>query len=746
MKKNWFNRLLLSYLPVFFIITLSLLLMTFLTLTEMSKQASVEANNALSHNISKLIDSKLADIDSLMIYEIQNNEKIKQFFSDNPKENRHYADIQASAAIKELLQNNPTIDSIYLYRAPDQTILSPSTLSRLNDFADSQFIGVSLNSRVPYNWTARTMQPGQTGGNDARSVVSLAKNTNLSNLSILIVNIRNETLREWIASMSDNNSTFVRLSDRQGNLIVSTEAGADGSASGKKADRVLSSAVSDQTGWVISSGTFNSGILEFVSSLFYVWMGIASVIVIAGVTWIIYVSRRQYKPVMTLMNMISGARNTSPAQLKTEKVDEFEFIESSIEELLDESNMLQEQHKELSVYHRRHLFLSLMEDSNATANFGKYLEEELSRLGIDQPVSGSLVAIVEIDHFAEFANQYGSDQHLLKYILGASVKELVENKPFTVWTEWISSSKMGVLFLFHQQQCQQEVLDCCEKLRDWVAHNLDFTVTIGVGPHIGQLELTAESFREAINAVGYKSSLGTNRLITPDHVVSKPKGELFKQLQVFRSISQSFRLGDDKWESYYEEMYQTLRNQLYTHDDLASLMQVLIGYLQKEMAELNEELNNYWIQDVQPAMLMALEEETQDEVYRVMYDILKDAFEKLNKLRENKSSHQLMHQVKQFIAENYNNPDLSLTQLSEEFGLNAKYLSRLFRDAFGMKFVEYVSEVRMEKAEQLLLETEETIQEIGRLVGYDQSLTFIRVFKKHTGETPGQFRKKNSAT
>ncbi|BBI31208.1 helix-turn-helix domain-containing protein [Cohnella abietis] len=745
MKTNWFNRLLLSYLPVFFIISLSLLLMTFLTLSEMSKKASVKANNAVSHNISKMIDSKLADIDSLFLYEIQNNEKIKQFFSDNPKDNRHYTDIQASSALKELLQNNPTIESIYLYRTPDRTILTRSTLTDLNDFADSQFIGLSLNSRVPYRWTARTLVPQNTDGGNARRVISLAKNTNLSNLSILIVNVRIESLLGWITSMTDNNSTFVHLSDEEGNLIVSTEATANGKTSNMGAGTVLSSSVSEQTGWIISSGTLNSGILEFVSSLFYVWMAIAAVIVIAGLTWIIYVSRRQYKPVMTLMNMISGARKASPTQLKTEKVDEFKFIESSIEELLDESNMLQEQHKELSVYHRRHLFLSLMEGTNSTANFGKYLEEELSRHGIHQPVSGSLVAIVEIDHYTEFAIQYRSDQHLLKYILGASMKELVENKPFTVWTEWISNSKMGILFLFHHQESEQEVLESCEKLRDWIALNLDFTVTIGIGHLIQQLELTAESFREAVSAVGYKSSLGMNRIITPKHMVSKPKGELFKQLQVFRSISQSFRLGDEKWEDYYEEMYQTLQDQLYTHDDLASLMQVLIGYLQKEMAELTEELNKVWIEDVQPSLLMALEQETQEEVYQAIHDILKDAYDRLNKLRENKSSHQLMHQVKMYIADNYCNPDLSLTHLSDEFQLNAKYLSRLFREAFGMKFVEYVSEVRMEKSIQMLLETEDTIQDIGRAVGYDQSLTFIRVFKKHAGETPGQYRKKYSS-
>ncbi|MFC5404291.1 helix-turn-helix domain-containing protein [Cohnella soli] len=743
MKTNWFNRLLLSYLPVFFIISLSLLMMTYLTLGEMSKKASVKANQALSHNIAKLIDNKLQGIDSLLLYEILNNDKIIQFFVDNPRESRNYADISAAGALKELIQNNPAIDSIYLYRTPDATVLTPSTLTKLNPFADKKYIGLTLNSRGPYQWTARSIPSAGAGQADKR-VISLAKNANLKNLSFLIVNVRIESVSEWIASMADKQTTFVHLADGNGNPILSTEEEKADQAHAPGPGKVLSSAVSEQTGWVVSSGNRDGGILEFVSSLFYLWIAIAAAIVIAGFAWIIYVSRRQYKPVQTLINLISGARKPSPQAAKAEGADEFKLIEATIEELLDETSALQEQHKELSVYHRRHLFLSLMEDTSSTANFGHYLEEELARLGISKPVTGSIVAIVEIDHYAEFVAQYGSDQHLLKYILGASVKELVENKPFTVWTEWISHSKMGVLFLFHHNEGDPEVLDCCEKLRDWVASNLDFTITVGIGRLIRELELTAESFREAVNAVGYKSSLGTNRLITRDHILEKPKGEMFTQLQYFRYISQSFRTGDDKWESYYQEMFHTLSNRLYTRDDLASLMQVLIGYLQKEMAESTEEWNDIWNRDVHSALLSALEEETREEVHEAFHRILHDAFARFNKLRESKSSHQLMHQVKKYIEDHFGNPDLSLTHLSDEFGLNPKYLSRLFREAFGMKFIDYVSNVRMEKSAHLLIDTDETIQDIGRSVGYDQSLTFIRVFKKHTGETPGQYRKKNS--
>lgn len=739
---KWFNRLMLAYLPVFIIISLSLLLMTYLTLSEMSKKATIKSNEALSHNIIKLIDNKLESIEFLLQYEILNNDRIRQFFEDSSSKQKQYTDIQAAVSLKELVHNNPIIDSIYLYRTPDQTVLTQSKITQLSQFEDREYIGLTSNSRNPYEWTTRAIAQSGNGQSDKR-VISLAKNTNLKNFSFLIVNIRVEMLQEWIMSMADKQTTFVHLTDSNGNLIVSTDNYSSDHDEVSRSGIFQSSVASEYTGWIISSGNRNGGILEFISSLFYVWMALATLIIIAGFYWIIYVSRRQYKPIQSLINRISGAHHPSFPLIKGGKMDEFKLIETTFDDLLDESNALQEQHKELSVYHKRHLFLTLMENTNTNSNFSHYVQEEIVRLGISESVEGALVAIVEIDHYAEFAEQYRNDQHLLKYILGASIKELTENKPYTVWTEWISNFKMGILFLFHQSQQETDVIECCEKLRTWVANNLDFTITIGVGEETSDIAKTSGSFRSALNAVGYKTSLGINRLITSEHVGTKPKGELFKQLQFFRNISQSYRIGEEKWEEYYREMFQSLQDQLYTREDLTSLMHVLLGYLQKEITELSVEINELWNRDVHPLLIAALEEETQEKVCEAFYDVLKNAFEHMSLLRESKTTYQLTHQIKQYIEEHYSNPDFSLTELSHAFGLTSKYLSKLFREAFGLKFIEFVSNTRMEKAMQLLIHTDETIQDIGRAVGYDQSLTFIRVFKKHTGDTPGQYRKKN---
>ncbi|MNI14765.1 HTH-type transcriptional regulator YesS [compost metagenome] len=79
--------------------------------------------------------------------------------------------------------------------------------------------------------------------------------------------------------------------------------------------------------------------------------------------------------------------------------------------------------------------------------------------------------------------------------------------------------------------------------------------------------------------------------------------------------------------------------------------------------------------------------------------------------------------------------------LSERFKLTPNYLSRLFKEEFGEKFIDYLAGLRIEQAKYLLVTTSEAIQEIAGRVGYTHTFSFIRVFKKLVGRTPGDYRK-----
>ncbi|MCL2164754.1 MAG: response regulator [Oscillospiraceae bacterium] len=96
--------------------------------------------------------------------------------------------------------------------------------------------------------------------------------------------------------------------------------------------------------------------------------------------------------------------------------------------------------------------------------------------------------------------------------------------------------------------------------------------------------------------------------------------------------------------------------------------------------------------------------------------------------------------AKQFINENYMKP-ITLEDVSESAGFNASYFSYLFKKETGQNYLEYVAELRVNKAKELLRETGISVADICTAVGYVDIKHFSHIFKKITGINPREFRK-----
>lgn len=86
------------------------------------------------------------------------------------------------------------------------------------------------------------------------------------------------------------------------------------------------------------------------------------------------------------------------------------------------------------------------------------------------------------------------------------------------------------------------------------------------------------------------------------------------------------------------------------------------------------------------------------------------------------------------------NRKIGLEEVAEKLHLNASYFSRLFKKETGVTFIEYVTRMKMERAKELLDQTQHTVGEICELLGYDNQSYFIKTFKAHTGLTPMEYR------
>lgn len=124
---------------------------------------------------------------------------------------------------------------------------------------------------------------------------------------------------------------------------------------------------------------------------------------------------------------------------------------------------------------------------------------------------------------------------------------------------------------------------------------------------------------------------------------------------------------------------------------------------------------------------------------------LKIMLENLGEKEEQKQTDSgpgLMEQIHRHIEENYPE-NITLTELAEQYHVDASHLSRTFSRTYGETVIAFLTRIRMEKAAELMKETDKTLEAISFLVGYDDYHYFSRVFRKKMGISPSEYRSKN---
>jgi len=118
---------------------------------------------------------------------------------------------------------------------------------------------------------------------------------------------------------------------------------------------------------------------------------------------------------------------------------------------------------------------------------------------------------------------------------------------------------------------------------------------------------------------------------------------------------------------------------------------------------------------------------------------LKDVIEKRN-TNSYKRYALLIEQAKQYMHKSLGRVDLSLDKVAATVNVSPNYFSSLFNQETGMTFIEYLTNIRMEKAKEYLRCSGKKITEIGTLVGYQDSHYFSYIFKKTQNCTPSDYR------
>ena len=139
------------------------------------------------------------------------------------------------------------------------------------------------------------------------------------------------------------------------------------------------------------------------------------------------------------------------------------------------------------------------------------------------------------------------------------------------------------------------------------------------------------------------------------------------------------------------------------------------------------------------SLMDVLSAKTLPEIQEYMVGHIQKLLDNLGQLDESQNAMELIDRVKKYIQAHFAE-NLTLTVLSEVFFVCPAYLSRLFKKKTGINFVDYLTNLRMEKAKEFLAIPSMKVYTVAEMVGYENPRYFSRLFKDATGTSPQEYR------
>lgn len=479
---------------------------------------------------------------------------------------------------------------------------------------------------------------------------------------------------------------------------------------------------------------------EVMASVSYIRMYILIILSVAACLAFIVAmifSRKIYHPIS---NLVTTLRKQTDSEVISEQ-DEFSFLGSTYKNMFNKINELNSNNVLLSKAQKRDMLTRLLQ---GTITSEEQCRKELALCESLTKYPYYTVIVTSLDNYTQLTAMYPvQDLALIRFAIENVATEIL-SKEYSI--HCLDKDARQFIFVLNLPDNKENLKPKLENSLLEISHVLEqylhFTLTSGIGRITTNLMELSASYNEANISCEYRLVFGCSTVIFYNDIAVRQNINTEYPSEIENNLITAVRnRNSSRAQAEIDSFFSAIS--LSGIDNINMAVSQLAIALTRTSKSLSASIGVIERMDYRNLNEQLLSCDTLLQRKNLLLQCCQTLITSRNHEVESKKE-ELMNRICTFIEANYSNPSFSISDIAVYTELSVNYLRAIFKKAVGKSPTDYLIDVRMEHAKELLETSNYSTIEIASLVGYYNHKYFYSVFKTKIGLTPTEYREKGA--
>ncbi len=753
-RSSIFRNFVISYLLVFIIPLIIIFGSLYKKNIKILENEILNSDYTILNNYKVLLDEKLNRAKHIC-YSLDNNRYLNRWV--RTEEEFTIADkLDALNFINDVSRSiaaNSFIDGIYVYsRNSDFTISNSNTSTKLDRYEDIHKIRyekVTLKEwhdimNMKHNGTIISFPIINNVKNSTNSlyfIQSLPLISNSKTDATVVINFNldfikiNNREKQLLLIKSNNDIIFSTNNKNSINYNYNDFTSPSGSFTSNK--QLISYVKTTEMDGVFIITTPKKVFFKKINNQKYIaWFTLFLCIIVGGVMTF-YFTSRNYNPIKTLLSLTK--RYESAKNIDIDKDYNLTDIGTSLLDAIDELAKYENYYVEEEKKNKEITLLELISTNNTDI---EKISNQLNLLNVKFTSKNLVMIMIRITDFDNNflqpnpkeknnnGNQYIKTYNNLLNELTANEKEklIIDNK------------KTVLLIINHDNDIRNRL----KYAQNFMRENYAVDSQISISKNYSSISYLPQMYKEVAEITEYFKLTGSVDIVSFNELITVTTIKSLEQTHISEINTLTTYLHEGEFNKALTTLDLIFNKYFFDEVNSPQIIRIrmfsLINNIITTLLTLEVPNIDKFIEELQP-FVRILKCNNSIMLYNEIKKIIGETilfFEK----EENNINLVLKNDIIKLVDNHYKNPNINVSFISNATGRSLDYISRYFKSMTNIGLLDYIHKKRITEAKKLL-ESDKTISQISKELGYSNSDSFIRVFKKFESVTPGQYKKKH---